>query len=183
MLSLIKISYRVLSLQLPIICMCFVQLEYTVRCQFICFYFVQVGDNFCTHTRMSQKFASFFFGQKKCSANFCSVTRNSVGSGCESLFHSRVLQYIFNGDEKGISPNTVPSVPLGNKLNCRTVICQLVRDGTVRPVCRKINMQINDLLIVREGPICNDTVGLSPNSEFFEKPAKNIQNSAVASEN
>ena len=28
----------------------------------------------------------------------------------------------------------------------------------------QINMQINDLLIVREGPIYNDTFGLSPNS-------------------
>jgi hypothetical protein len=28
----------------------------------------------------------------------------------------------------------------------------------------QINMQINDLLIVREGPIYNDTFGLFPNS-------------------
>ena len=35
--------------------------------------------------RHSKNFAPLF-GQKKCSANFCSVTGNSVGSGCVSLF-------------------------------------------------------------------------------------------------
>jgi hypothetical protein len=63
-----------------------------------------VGDNFYTHTRryVTHRSLHHFFGQKKCSANFCSVTGNSVGSGCESLF---LVFYIFNGDEEGISPN------------------------------------------------------------------------------